>query len=179
MNFYLWFKNKDGNELYFLRNQPTVSDSQRIKRKKKISSSPVWWCSRLPGELASRRLIRCRGPKCLKVVWLTTRAEERPLILLVISQPPQREAAGSGGGYKKKKKAPSLAQISRSIKVNAAEPGSPYRSSLPEIYPPYLTLDPRRWAPERQQRDEWPTLLQRSMSSQTAAPGLFCSLCSL
>lgn len=79
-----------------------------------------------------------RGPKCLKVVWLSTRAEEQPLTLLVISYRlcrRHKEGLQEVMEDKKNKKAPSLLQISRSIKANAAEPGSPYRSSLAEIYP--------------------------------------------
>lgn len=123
-----------------------------------------------------------RGPKCLKVVWLSTRAEEQPLTLLVISYRRCRrhkERLQEVMEDKKTKKAPSLLQISRSIKANAAEPGSPYRSSLDEIYPPHHHPGPPSASPWKGAQDEWPTLLQRSMCSQTAAPSLFCSLCSL
>lgn len=102
-----------------------------------------------------------RGPKCLKVVWLSTRAEEQPLTLLVISYRlcrRHKEGLQEVMEDKKNKKAPSLLQISRSIKANAAEPGSPYRSSLAEIYPnPTPPIpDPRRRAPEREQRMNGP-----------------------
>lgn len=62
----------------------------------KGGDAPLLWSGgaaggRLPGELVSHRQI-C--PKCLKVVWLTTRAEEQPLILLVISYSRRRRHKG-------------------------------------------------------------------------------------
>lgn len=101
----------------------------------------VRWCSWFLCEFVSRGQIPPCAPKCLKVLWLSTRAEEQPLILLIISyfhcsrhkKKPQEMA--------NKKKHLRLHKSQDQFKLmQVDEPGSPYVSSLPETPPPNHSL---------------------------------------
>lgn len=115
--------------------------------------------------------------------FLSTGAEEQPLspVRNLIPSLPQRKRSGAGNGPGEWGSAFKLHKSQDQLK-----PPPPSAPQLSIRRQPSQDENPTRTAAcppsssqplsEREQQDEWATLLQRAMCSQTAAPAPFCSL---